>query len=98
MAKPKFFHGEGGTGKWGWGLCYGIAEGFHHERSSWEGAELEPSLTIGDCVRSEFGFLQHRYECPLCVWKLKAQILGRVATMDSRDKGAHFMRILKIKL
>lgn len=80
MAKPKFFHGEGKTGKWGGGrgACYGIVEGLHHERSSWEGSELGPSLSIGDCARSEFGFFQHRSECPLCVWELKAQMLGRV--------------------
>lgn len=67
----------------GRGLCYGIVEGFHHERSSWEGAEVWPSLSIRDCVRSEFGFFQYRSECPLYVWELKTQMLGRVATMDS---------------
>lgn len=56
MTKPKFFHGEGGTGKWGQGLCYGIVEGFHHEKSSWEGVEVRPSLSVRDCVRSEFVF------------------------------------------
>lgn len=67
---------SGGVG--GRGACYGIVEGLHHERSSWEGSELGPSLSIGDCARSEFGLFQHRSECPLCVWELKAQMLGRV--------------------
>lgn len=57
VAKSKFCHGKSGAGKdSGGGECYGLVEGFHHEWSSWEGAELGPSLSIETVLDWNLGF------------------------------------------